>query len=96
MQYALKNIRETKKVFKKIKDGTNLKIKHEPKNKFDRYACAVFFENQKLGYIPKEYSKKVIRWALKNREIALVVIRVVDFEDFYESFARPEVMLFCY
>ena len=96
MQYALTNVRETKKVLKKLKEGSLLKIKHEPKNKFDNYACALYFENSKLGYIPKDISKSVIQLAIKNREILLVVTKTVDFENFYDSFARPTVLLQCF
>lgn len=96
MQYALTNIRVTEKILKKLKVGSTLKIKHEPKNKFDNYACCLYFEDCKLGYVPKDYSKSIIQLAQKNRLLSFVVTQQVDLKEYHESMARPQVMMLCY
>lgn len=40
-------------VFDKLKPGVKLELEREPNNNFDSYAVAIYYENAKIGYIPK-------------------------------------------
>jgi len=46
-------------VFQELKVGTVLNIVAEPDNKFDPCAVAIYYQEKKLGYIPKEVNKLV-------------------------------------
>lgn len=39
--------------FDKLKMGTELRLVREADNRFDPYAVAVYFEDFKLGYVPR-------------------------------------------
>jgi hypothetical protein len=40
-------------VINKLKPGKKLKLKLEPKNKYDENAVEIYYKKHKLGYIPK-------------------------------------------
>lgn len=40
-------------VFNKLKIGTELQLKTEPDNKYDPLAVAIYFGENKLGYVPR-------------------------------------------
>ena len=42
-------------------DATRLDVKREASNGFDQFAIAFYFENMKLGYIPKEKNEVIAR-----------------------------------
>jgi hypothetical protein len=46
-------------VFYELKIGTELNFKAEPENQFDAYAVAIYFNETKLGYIPKGQNKEI-------------------------------------
>ena len=46
-------------VFKDLKIGTELTLKREADNKFDPYAVAVYFGEQKLGFLPRNQNETV-------------------------------------
>lgn len=41
-------------VFMDLKIGSQLELKAEPENKYDPEAVAIYYEQKKLGYIPKK------------------------------------------
>ena len=43
--------------FQKLQIGTFLQAKLDPENKFDARAVVVYFEENKLGYIPKSENR---------------------------------------
>lgn len=45
--------------FKALEIGTQLKLVYEPDNKYDAKAVAIFFEDLKLGYIPRNENSPV-------------------------------------
>jgi hypothetical protein len=49
-------------VFYELKIGTELKLKAEPENKFDSYAVAIYFNESKLGYIPRGENKGISKF----------------------------------
>lgn len=49
-------------VFQQLTIGSALTLKAEPENRFDPYAVAVYFNETKLGYIPKEKNKEISKF----------------------------------
>ncbi len=49
-------------VFEHLKIGTRLTAVNEPENGFDAHAVALYFENSKLGYIPRECNSEVSKF----------------------------------
>ena len=49
-------------VFQELKVGTELTLKAEPENRFDPYAVAIYFNETKLGYIPKEKNEEISKF----------------------------------
>lgn len=46
-------------VFDKLKIGTPLTLKAEPTNCYDAHAIALYFEDKKIGYIPRSENKEL-------------------------------------
>lgn len=46
-------------VFQELKVGTTLTLAAEPDNQHDPYAVALFYNNKKLGYIPREENQQI-------------------------------------
>lgn len=45
---------ESWSILKNLEKNDEITIVHEPENKFDKNALALYFNGSKLGYIPKE------------------------------------------
>jgi hypothetical protein len=45
----------------KLSSQVKLEIKREPDNKFDEFAIALYFEQKKIGYIPRERNEVIAR-----------------------------------
>ena len=96
MEYTVKNIKEGKKLFEEIKVGEFVEVVHERENKFDEYACAIYYKGKKLGYIPRDQNQDIVKLGLKNKTFSFMINRTVDFEDFYDSYKRPQILAICY
>jgi hypothetical protein len=48
-------------VFDKLKIGTWLRIEAEPDNQFDSYAVAVYYRENKIGYIPASHNQLIYK-----------------------------------
>lgn len=46
-------------VFQDLKIGTKLKLIAESENKYDANAVALYFEDVKLGFVPREANKEI-------------------------------------
>jgi hypothetical protein len=46
-------------VFRKLKTGTEPKLLREAGNKFDPYAAAIYYGNNKPGFIPRDRNKEI-------------------------------------
>lgn len=55
-------------VFSRLKIGTKLKLKRESNNRYDENAVAIYFEENKIGFIPHESNKEIslMLWANAN------------------------------
>jgi len=49
-------------VFQQLTIGAILTLKAEPENKFDPYAVAIYFNETKLGYIPKKKNEEISKF----------------------------------
>jgi hypothetical protein len=45
-----------------LKIGTELRLEREADNKFDPYAVAVYFNEYKLGYIPRDENREISKF----------------------------------
>ena len=45
--------------FKSLEIGTTLTLKPEPTNTYDKHAIEIYFNDLKLGYVPKQESRKL-------------------------------------
>jgi HIRAN domain. len=49
-------------VFNKLKIGTELRLRREKNNKFDPYAVAIYFQDSKIGFIPRGINKDISKF----------------------------------
>ena len=96
MEYSVKNIKEGKKLFEEIKVGEFVDVIHERENKYDEYACAIYYKGKKLGYIPRDQNQEIVKLSLNNKTFSFIINTAVDFEDFYDSYKRPQILAICY
>jgi hypothetical protein len=55
-------------VFDQLKIGKVLELLAEPENRFDPYAVAIYFQDRKLGYIPREKNKEIHKFLLLGHD----------------------------
>jgi len=48
--------------FKDLEIGTELALQREPDNKFDPYAVAVYYNDLKLGFIPRGHNHEISKF----------------------------------
>jgi len=49
------------KIWNKLSIGLELEMRTEPENKFDRHAVALYFEEIKLGYLPRSDNRHIAK-----------------------------------
>jgi len=49
-------------VFDQLKHGTKVRLVAEPDNPYDNEAVAVYFEDKKLGYVPKNRNAEISKF----------------------------------
>lgn len=55
------SFRQLDKVENKLTSSVALSMKREPQNEFDEFAIALWFEDTKVGYIPKNKNEVIAR-----------------------------------
>lgn len=60
---------------------TNIVLKHEKTNKYDKNAIGIYYKNKLIGYISKYKNKEV----LKYKSIYNVVLRTYFYKDNYRA-----------
>lgn len=80
-----------------VDHGTQLNIKHEYRNRFDENACAVYFKNLKIGYVPKTLNSQFIDNALAKKYFTFVSCFSPLLIDFSESniYSFPIIAIPC-
>ncbi len=56
-------------VFNKLKVGVNLRMQIEEANKFDAYAIALYFQEHKIGFVPRTENKVIYKLLEQGHEI---------------------------
>ena len=73
---------------KQFEPGTDFSLKHEPENPFNENAVAVYYNDNRIGFIPTDWSHEVAN-KLKNGKN--VKARVASFEPDAEPWQRLQV-----
>lgn len=96
MIYIYKDIKQYEAIFEKLEEGDLLVLKHEPKNKFDPCACAIYHKGSKLGYVPREFNFELLELAQAGKLFTIMIHKMNSFSDFYNWYKSPEVVITIY
>ena len=77
--------------FKKLKVGTPLILKAEPENRYDENAVAVYLDDQKLGFIPKEKNYSISKLLNKGHDVFEAYVQQKDKKEHPERQVRVVV-----
>ncbi len=64
---------ERQKLLRKIQSPTDAALVHEPHNRFDRNAIAVYVHGHQLGYVPKDIAAEIVSLVDTNGEWMVTV-----------------------
>ncbi len=59
LEHRVKDPLERRRLELQLMFGARLTLKRQPKNKFDKNACAVYLKRKHIGYIPREIAKLI-------------------------------------
>jgi len=65
-------------VFNELKVGTPLRLVYEPDNKFDPNAVAIYYNDSKIGYIPRDFNELIAPFLEMGHNLFEVVIQKID------------------
>lgn len=60
-------------------NGVTVVLNPEPKNKYDKYAIAIYLNNEKIGYVPKPINKAFYK-QLKKSKVGIAAVHGGDFK----------------
>jgi hypothetical protein len=63
-------------VHEELKIDDRLTLKREPKNEYDKYAIEVYFEDKKLGYLPKTENKVIANLLDSGKDVFAIVQKI--------------------
>ncbi|MES9991233.1 MAG: HIRAN domain-containing protein [Candidatus Thiodiazotropha sp.] len=61
-----------------LRVGEPLRLKREPSNPHDRYAIAVWFKNEHLGYIPRHENRTLARLLDQGERLETTIVRLLE------------------
>ncbi|MET0069781.1 MAG: HIRAN domain-containing protein [Candidatus Thiodiazotropha sp.] len=64
-----------------LRVGEPLHLKREPSNPHDRYAIAVWFRNEHLGYIPRRENRTLARLLDQGEQLETRIVRLLEEEN---------------
>ncbi len=64
-----------------LKEGASLRLKREPHNRHDANAIAVWFMNDKLGYIPRCENGRLAALMDKGEKLEAQISKLLDEDD---------------
>ena len=70
--------------FEKLKIGTELQLKQDPTNHYDKYAVEIYYKEHKLGFIPRGMNKSIAKLLMVGHNCFEARVQWVDGE------AHPE------
>lgn len=77
---------EGAEVFNELKIGTHLTLKREPENKFDPYAIALYYNDKKLGFVPRGENKELSKFLeMGYSDIFTATINQIDPHEYPEN-----------
>jgi len=65
-------------VFNKLKIGKKLTLVHEPDNRYDPKAVAIFYNDHKLGYIPQSCNSQISQLLEMGHNLFETRIQCID------------------
>ncbi len=90
--YAFKNKRDLKKALTDLKKGVQVTLKHEFRNQFDEYACAIYLDKKRMGYMPRSQNKKFLKLVERQKKFIFFVNKAVSYDFFIENYVSPEII----
>lgn len=79
--------------FSQLKIGSLLELKYEENNKHDDFAVALYFENKKIGYIPKSDNKSIAKILASGYPIFEAVVQQLLPDEHPEQQVRVAVFV---
>lgn len=64
-----------------LREGEKLHLRREPGNPHDRYAVAVWFKNEHLGYVPMRENRTLAQLMDQGVRLETTLIRLLDEEN---------------
>ena len=61
-----------------LRVGESLHLRREPSNPHDRYAVAVWFRNEHLGYIPRRENRTLAKLMDQGERLEASIVRLLD------------------
>jgi hypothetical protein len=61
-----------------LRVGEQLHLKRESGNPHDRYAVAVWFKNEHLGYIPRRENRTLARLMDQGEQLETTIVRLLE------------------
>lgn len=77
---------------RRLKAGSLLTLCAEPKNIYDAHAVEIFYDNTKLGYVPRNQNKHITRLLAQDARLSCRVVGVNPGKKPWEM-VRAEVLL---
>ena len=71
--------------FEKLKIGTELQLKQDPTNHYDKYAVEIYYKEHKLGFIPRDMNKSIAKLLMVGHNCFEARVQWVDGEAHPES-----------
>ncbi|MCU7930827.1 MAG: HIRAN domain-containing protein [Candidatus Thiodiazotropha sp. (ex Codakia rugifera)] len=64
-----------------LRVGEQLSLRREPSNPHDRYAIAVWFKNEHLGYIPRRENRTIAKLLDRGELLETRIVRLLEEEN---------------
>lgn len=69
---------EGAEVFSQLDIGTALELKAEPENRYDEYAVTLYYQEYKLGFVPKECNEEISKLLTMGHNVFTATIQQID------------------
>lgn len=78
------------------KNGNKIKLIQEHSNYYDKFAVAIYYLDNKIGYIPRKYNEEISYYLelYKQYNIYITNVKVIDFNKYIDISIKIEFNLF--
>ena len=83
---------EGERVINQLKPGLKLELKREPENQYDSKAIAVYFQQHKLGFIPRANNKVIANIMDQKTAVFAKILKIKPEENDWEKVMLEVVM----